>query len=286
MSPKHLFRSETRKNGSAPFRPDQDTLEKNNFSRHVFIELDGTVTEAIRLNVLDDRIREDIVAYHFCQQFAKLRYFESPEQPQFYIVGRDCPWDFEYVMHDGHTFYLEICRVADEKLLRAIRAENDCTTLMQKDKLKGFEILKVERLFPGTFEPGLLRSISTKDAKQKLFQNEPSIDTPRLFLRPTMWPDLNLAAALETAIRKKMKKRHSRKAETTIVLDNLTTHSAPSDFHDAADQIYDFLQEAPFEAIWIYTGFYSDLDGGNCEYTLIPIKLSECDWVAARALWV
>jgi hypothetical protein len=269
----------------APFKPDQDPAEKNNFSRHFFIDPDGKVTEVIRLNVLDDRMREEIVAYHFCQQFAKLRYSVRVEQPQFYVVGRDCPWDFQYVMHDGHTFFLEICRVADENLLRAIRAENDFQSLIMKDQLRGFEIIKIERNFPGTFDPDLVKSISTRDAKQKLYDIQRSVQSQKLFLRPTMWPHLNLAEALKTAIRKKMKKRHANKADTTIVIDNLTTHSSPSDFHNAAEEIQEFLRDSPFESIWIYTGYYSDTDGGNCEYTLLPIKLNDADWATARALW-
>ncbi len=53
-------------------------------------------------------------------------------------------------MHDGTTFFLEICRVADKDLLKAIKIENDVTALLMKSELKGFEIEKIEKHFPGT----------------------------------------------------------------------------------------------------------------------------------------
>lgn len=91
---------------------------------------------------MDDRHREDIIGFHFAQQYAKIYYTGQPEQPQFYIVGRDNPWDIEYVMHDGTNFFLEICRVADRDFLKAMKIENDVTSLLLKSKLAGFEIKK------------------------------------------------------------------------------------------------------------------------------------------------
>ena len=108
-----MFKNIFLRGAEGTFAPRADLVDKQNYSRHVFIERNGGVSEVVRLNVLDDRHREDIVGFHFAQQYAKIHYDEHPEQPQFYIVGRDNPWDIEYVMHNGTTFFLEVCRVSD-----------------------------------------------------------------------------------------------------------------------------------------------------------------------------
>lgn len=92
------FSSETLRGRGNRYEPRHSLEGKQNFARHVFIARDGNVKEVIRLNVLDDRHREEIVAYHFARQYADIHYCGQSEEPQFYVVGRDCPWDFEYVI--------------------------------------------------------------------------------------------------------------------------------------------------------------------------------------------
>lgn len=252
------------------FSPKKNLLDKNNYYRHVFIERDGSTTEVIRLNVLDDRHREDIIAYHFCVQYAKLHYSHLEERPEFYVVGRDNPWDFEYLMHDGRRFFLEICRIADPALLKAIKAENDVLPLLQKSSLAGYEVLKIEKHFPGTY-PQIAAQIKNKKDKQKIF-NVTGEAGSRMFIRPVMNPYINLKDAIKEAIDKKTKKAHPGKESTILVLDNLTTHSSPIDFYNAIDELKDFISEVPFNSIWIYTGYYSDDDGQNYEFSLNSIK--------------
>lgn len=257
------------------FEPKSNLEGKNNFTRHSFIESDGSVTEVVRLNVLSDRHREDIIGFHFAQQYAKIHYGNQLVQPQFYIVGRDDPWDFEYLMHDGTTFILEVCRVADENLLKAIKIENDITSILLKPKLLGFEIQKVEKHFPGTLPRDLVEIIKTKADRKRIYAFENPDGPPKLFIRPMMNPRLDLRKELQVALEKKVAKKHDGKDRTIVVIDNLTTHSNPKDFFSAIEGIEDFLENLPFKSIWLYTGYYSDDNGYNCEYSLIPIKLTD-----------
>jgi len=130
------------------FSPREKLEGKHNFTRHVFIEEDGTLSVAVRLNVLNDRHREDIIGFHFAQHYAQFQYTDTEEQPIFSIIGRDNPWDIEYILHDGSRYFLEICRIADKNLLRAMKIENDVTNLLLKTELEGFEIRKIDKLFP------------------------------------------------------------------------------------------------------------------------------------------
>lgn len=274
MCADQVFRTQFLQGEGRRFAPLSDLSDKRNYSRHVYIERDGRVSEVVRLNVLDDRRREDIIGFHFAQQYAEIHFGKQLEQPQFYIVGRDNPWDIEYVMHDGTTFFLEICRVADKDLLKAIKIENDVTALLQKPELKGFEIKKIEKHFPGTLPVDLVAKVQTKADQRRRFTWENIDQGPNLFLRPPMDPHLDLKKEIETALKKKSAKKHAGKDRTIIVLDNLTTHSVPEDFFGAVNDLGDFLEQLPFKSIWLYTGYYSDDDGYSCEYSLVPIKLS------------
>lgn len=275
------FSSETLQGRGSRYEPRQSLEGKQNFSRHVFIERDGSFKEVVRLNVLDDRHREEIVAYHFARQYAEIHYRGQSEQPQFYVVGRDCPWDFEYVMHDATTFFVEICRVADRRLLKAIKAENDFSVLMAKGELRGYEVLKVEKDFPGTIPQSTLDQIKTKADRQRLFKVEDDNQGPRLFMRPMMDPRrLDLKAEIKQAIEKKVAKRHAGKDRTILLIDNITTHSDPDAFFEAFGALEGFIEEVPFPSIWLYTGYYSDNNGFDCEYSLTPIKLTDVEWEA------
>ncbi len=268
-----IFKYQIFRDGNYSFKPQKDLAGKQNFSRNLFVDSDGGISEVVRLNVLDDRHREEIVAYHFCQQYGKLFHPNEQEQPQFYIVERDNPWDFTYVLHDGSGFNLEICRVADKALLKALKIENDCSILLRKAVLKGFEISKVEKHFPGTFSNELLREALAKSARNRKFKNPTSAhEGPRIFMRPPMQPNLDVGEAIIAEIRKKAAKKHSDKDETILLLDNLTTHNSPDDFFDAVETYSEELRATPFRSIWLYTGYYSDNQGYDCEFSILPLN--------------
>jgi hypothetical protein len=256
------------------FAPRQPLDGKNNVVRNVFVAEDGSVNEVIRLNILDDRHREDIVAFHFCMQYARIYYGHEPERPDFYIVGRDDPWDYRYVMHDGSRFNVEICRVASDSFLKLLKAENDCSLLLMKEQLYGYEIRKIEKCFPSTFPGQLVEEVSKPGSKHKVFPNAASYSPSRIFLRPPFEPRVDIKTVLSVALQKKLNKKNSEKNETHLVLDNLTTHATATDFDEAYNAISEFLKSMPFISVWLYTGYYSDDDGGNCEYSLTAIKVS------------
>ena len=158
-----------------------------------------------------------------------------------------------------------------------MKAENDVMALLTNHELKGYEVLKVERHFPGTLPKEIVGSVQTKGDKQKTFEIGPQDSSPRLFLRPPMEPSVNVVTEIQTAISKKVEKRHKGKKNTILLLDNLTTHADPSHFFEAVDALHDYLDEVPFPSVWLYTGYYSDDKGYDCEYSLVPIKLSKCE---------
>lgn len=270
-----MFESDVLQGVGHKFEPRKELQDKHNFCRHVFIERDGSVREVVRLNVLDDRAREEIIAFHFCQQYAEIYYADSDEQPQFYVVSRDEPWDLQYVLHDGNTFNLEICRIADRALLKAIKAENDCMLLLRKRVLRGFEVNKIEKHFPGTLPREISAAAQKGSGKRRDYRIETEKADLKFFLRPPMNPRIDLKEALVSAIQKKVSKKHRDKDETILVLDNLTTHASPDDFFDTLEAIKAEIDMTPFPSIWLYTGYYSDDDGSNCEFSIVPLKADD-----------
>lgn len=182
MNNDRIFNTVMLHGNESRFEPKVDLSDKRNYSRHVFVEQDGSVSEVVRLNVWDDRHREDIIGFHFAQQYAQIHYAEQTEEPQFYVVGRDNPWDFEYVMHDGTTFFLEVCRIADRDLLKAMKAENDVAQLLLKEELESFEVKKIERHFPGTLPKKIVEAARTN--KRGKFPHDNTQGPPKLFFAP------------------------------------------------------------------------------------------------------
>ena len=56
---------------------------------------------------------------------------------------------------------------------------------------------------------------------------------------------------------------------------SLTTHASPDDFFDTLEAIKAEIDMTPFPSIWLYTGYYSDDDGSNCEFSIVPLKADD-----------
>ncbi|QNL48304.1 hypothetical protein H8S90_16065 [Olivibacter sp. SDN3] len=41
------------------------------------------------------------------------------------------------------------------------------------------------------------------------------------------------------------------------------------------DKLGNYFETLPFKEVWLYTGYYSDLDGNNAEYSFVPLKVEE-----------
>ena len=89
-------------------------------------------------------------------------------------------------------------------------------------------------------------------------------------------PETNesLKNIIENVIQKKEKKNHSEKETTVLVIDNRTSAFEISDFHVAARELSVYCESLPFPEIWFYTGYCSDNDGSNAEFSFAPIKVT------------
>lgn len=56
-----------------------------------------------------------------------------------------------------------------------------------------------------------------------------------------------------------------------LILDNRTTHFDLGDFRDAVEAIHLTKSERVFAEVWFYTGYYSEFDGSDAEWSLVPL---------------
>ena len=96
-------------------------------------------------------------------------------------------------------------------------------------------------------------------------------------------PTEDLAQCIATAIRKKASKLHVDKSETVLVIDNRTVTYDQPDFERVMPEISAMAAESGFAEVWIYTGYCSDDDGNNAEFTLLSLKTTEARMRAHQA---
>ena len=71
-------------------------------------------------------------------------------------------------------------------------------------------------------------------------------------------------------------KKHGEKDKTIIIIiDNRTSSFSKNDYLNAYKKLYEILQCFQFLEIWFYTGYYSDLDGSNAEFSFSPLKITD-----------
>lgn len=258
----------------------EDFEDKHNFRRQFYIDRDGSVVETIFLNVWDKFHREEIISRHYCRYLSRF-YFKPQlgEDPEFFVVGRDSPWDFEIILGGSRHFFLEITSISSPSFFRVLGYENEADSKLSQNKILGKDALRIERNFPGTFPTSFLEKIAAnKGTRKKYFDNPCIKQGPRIFTSQLPSIEDNVAAVLKEAIEKKSNKRHTNKEATVLVVDNLTMTSEPDDFFKACKEIQDTLTSAPFEEIWVYTGYFSDDDGQNAEFAFFPLKAPEHIW--------
>jgi hypothetical protein len=83
----------------------------------------------------------------------------------------------------------------------------------------------------------------------------------------------SLEKLIKEAIDKKVKKNHPRKEDVTLIIDNRSVTFELTDILNYLEDSQDYLSNLPFKEIWLYTGYYSDLDGNNAEYNFAPLKI-------------
>ncbi len=254
------------------FFPIGSLVNKRNFKRMARVFPDGSVVERIYLDLPDMRRREYLICTHYLRHITRhfLRSYVGLE-----IVSRDDPWDFRVKLSNGSEFNIEITSIADN--LKQFENNKNAERLAlwsTEERIPIHELKKLAKLFP-----------SEKVSQFIDDHRKAGVSTNELIPNPFYPPEKSvlvsalydsgegLTEILKDAISKKAAKRHGDKENTVLLIDNRAGAFDVPQYFDALGKITPLLEQWPFAEIWFYTGYYSDNDGNNAEFSFAPIKI-------------
>lgn len=256
------------------FYPLSSLDGKNNYKRFVRIERDGSIIERVYLDVPDPSERERLICIHYLRHIA--RHFLN-EDVGINILARDKPWDFTLELSSGEIFNLEITSIADipEHFL-INKSEERFNKWKSQDLIPFYELEKIYGLFP---DDALSEQISTMResgiSDTDHVENPIKNDAGNIFLSNMPETSVLLEDLLKNVLAKKANKRHTQKERTVLIVDNRTSLFEISDYLVAASSLSSYLNSLPFPEIWFYTGYCSDNDGNNAEFSFAPLKVTD-----------
>lgn len=225
------------------------------------------------LFVPDARHREFLICLHFLRGFG----MSLSQELGINIVTRDDPWDFRVELSTGSTLNIEITAIADNEqrfVLESRETELARATAHETIPLRLLE--KLEHSFPDPSVSSTIEQLRISGAEASDQVANPYYrHGPTLFLQGMVPPPSGLVGCIAEALAKKAAKRHPDKPETVLVIDNRTIAYDLTDFGDVMPKLEALAAQSDFAEVWVYTGYCSDDDGNNAEFTLFALKTTE-----------
>ncbi|WP_293916082.1 MULTISPECIES: hypothetical protein [unclassified Sphingobacterium] len=253
--------------------PIQELNDKNNYQEFILVEKDGSVKKRIILFITNIEIREQVICNHFLSRYVQL-FVEEPTGIRF--VSRDSPWDFEMELSNSEKIILEITSIADEvDLFKTFKYQERISETSNHEYIEFHELIKLNSLFPNSKNQMIIDSL-----KEQGIGKDESVLNPhygkKFIFESSINEDLNsFDNIIREAIDKKVNKNHPNKENVTLIIDNRTVTYELEDIINYLDKLDDYFKTLPFKEVWLYTGYYSNLDGNNAEYSFAPLKIDE-----------
>jgi hypothetical protein len=256
----------------AGFYPVGSLEGKANFRRGIRVAPDGSATEHVRLQVPDARLREEIVLSHFLR--SRVRWVIR-EQVGVTVISRDAPWDFAIALSNGTAFNVEITSIAEDHDIFAKKSGEELMRMHALTSEIPLSLLKrLSRKFPNERALELIADAESRLARSSTLVSNPfATNGPLLFFEDDPGPTKRLVDLMKDAVEAKSQKRHAGKCNTILILDNRTTHYDLDNFWEAFEAIHQAKPEPVFAEVWFYTGYYSEFDGSESEWSLIPVSV-------------
>ena len=244
---------------------------RHNYKRVFRIEKDASVTERVFLDVPDPAHRELLICLHYLKHIT--RHFLG-EHVGVNILSRDDPWDFKLQLSTGRIFNLEITAVADgPQHFEINKREERLARWGAVTSIPLHQIEKLNSLFPNAeLEKQIMTHKTDGLTANELVDNPLQSTKMRILLSNLFEPVDTLENQLKCSIAKKLDKNHHEKEQTVVVIDNRTSAFDVQDYFSTAEALRPFIESTPFPEIWFYTGYCSDNDGNNAEFSFSPLK--------------
>jgi len=259
------------------FHPLCDLQDKHCFKPYYRVERDGTVCERILLDVHDISLREELICKHFLRNHVLVFLKEAVRVN---ILSRDNPWDFEVELSNKEQFNIEITSIAeDSSLFEKLKREERMVASTFVKEIPFHELKKINSLFPEVEISSLIISLEARKIARTSMVENPYFGKDRnLFFSDGSYGKEPFRNLIKKAIEKKEAKKNPNKENTVLVLDNRTVTYEYKDLQEASQHLTEFYESSSFKEIWFYTGYCSDYDGNNAEFSLGPLKLPELKW--------
>jgi hypothetical protein len=257
----------------AVFYPVSPLQGKMNFKRVLRIERDGSITARVFLDIGDPSHREFLICMHYLRHLARILLNADIGMN---ILDRDNPWDFRLGLSTGDAFNVEITAVADnEHQFEINKREERLAQLSESSTIRLLDLRKLESLFP---DQSVATQIAEHDTNgvspDDLVANPFAQESERILISHLPEPFHSLEALIRSAVDKKASKNHQGKEETVLIIDNRTSAFDMPEYRSAAGALESYFEALPFPEIWFYTGYCSDDDGSNAEFSFAPLKLT------------
>lgn len=268
----------------AEFYPSGPIDDRNNTKKFIRIERDGSATARVFLDLFGMDIRERIIFVHYLRH--RIKHFYDVDVGV-KILSRDDPWDFGIELSTAERFNVEITSIADSKEhFKINKREERLTYYSGFEQLPFHEVEKLNQLFGDAKVDALLhelrRSITTKQDK---VLNPFHTETGRMLVSSMLNPVEPLSDHIRHAIESKVEKSHHGKANTVLILDNRSSAFDAPDYRQAVDELAGYWSKCPFPEVWFYTGYCSDIDGNNAEFSFAPLKATDDQWRALEKIY-
>lgn len=253
--------------------PIQNLEGKHNYQRFFLIEKDGKTTERIILLINNVEIREQIICIQFLSRYV---HFFTEENVGVKFISRDKPWDFEIELSNSESLIIEITSIADEtNLFKNFKYQERISKVSNFEQIEYHELIKLNNIFPDTEIQLQIDNLKKLHTNKNQLVNNPYFKKQFIF-QSSINEDLKkFDEILKESINKKIKKNHPNKENVILIIDNRTVSFDLNNVIYHLEKLDEYFENLPFKEVWLYTGYYSDLDGNNAEYSLVPLKLSE-----------
>ena len=251
--------------------PIHDLEGKNNFQKFILIDRDGKTSTRIILFIPDVKLREELICLHFLTRHVQL-FLEQTVGVRY--ITRDSPWDFEIELSNTDKLIIEITSIADEAdLFKAFKSQERMIDKSNYKEIELHELIKLNSLFSDNEIEKQIKEYT--EGKLKLNDLVPNPHYKKRFVfQSSIREDLDtFDKLLKKSIEKKTNKNHSKKESVVLLIDNRTVSYDMENILNHIELLVDFFENLPFKEVWLYTGYYSDYDGNNAEYSLIPLKI-------------
>lgn len=256
---------------------------RHNFKRVFRIEKNASVTERIFLDIPDPTHRELLICLHYLKHVTRVF---LDEHVGVNILSRDAPWDFKLQLSTGKIFNLEITAVADgAQHFELNKREERLAKWGAVLSIPLHQLEKLNFLFPNVkIEKQIIRHKANGVTANDLVDNPLQNTQTRIMLSNLFEPVDSLENQMKSAITKKLEKNHSEKEQTVLIVDNRTSAFDVQDYFAAANALELFIESTPFPEVWFYTGYCSDNDGNNAEFSFSPLKATSDQMIVLEKL--